>query len=94
MFSIRAFAHPAIFMHLHLLNHKGLMKKPALFLISLAVSLTACRKERICECSVTAGSYTVVNESVIKDTKRKARKACEQGSGTQGYASTTCVIKN
>jgi hypothetical protein len=70
------------------------MKYLVLLVLPLVCSLSACRKDRVCECSVTAGSYTVVNESVIKDTKKKARKACEQGSGTQGYASTNCVIKN
>jgi hypothetical protein len=70
------------------------MKHLALLLIPVLAGLSACRKDRICECTVTTGSYSVSNESVIKDTKKKARKACEAGTGDQGYGSTTCVIKN
>jgi hypothetical protein len=67
--------------------------KKTLFLTSIAlIGLSSCRKSRTCECTAGSGSTSVSEVSYIKDTKRKARKICEGGSGNVGYATVTCVI--
>lgn len=62
-------------------------------LILIVSTLISCRKNYNCECTSSSGNAYVTNTSTIKDTKKKAEKACEKGNGTNGYATITCVIK-
>lgn len=54
--------------------------------------LSACRKDYTCECTTNDG-LTQVSSSTIHEKKAKAKKICESGSKTYGFATLTCVIK-
>ncbi len=63
----------------------------------LVAGLSACKKERMCECilSNSDGDVLDVRTFVIKDTKKKAAEACDQLTGTQDEAGNTwtCQLK-
>lgn len=72
------------------------MKK---FLLSIAAvalvatTMTSCKKNWTCECTATAGGFSTTASSTIKETKKKAKEACEAGNATSGIASVSCKIK-
>lgn len=67
------------------------MKKVAsIAMVALfALSFTACKKDWTCECSIDG---VVFATSTIKETKKKAKDACE-GNVTAGGSTMKCVIK-
>lgn len=69
------------------------MKK--LFFVSAvlcAFCFASCKKEYTCTCSTTSGGVTISASTTIKDTKKKAKEACEAGSSSVGGVVTTCTI--
>lgn len=67
------------------------MKKiaPIAAIALFAVAFTSCKKEYTCECSIDG---TVVGSTTIKDTKKKAKDACNQTSSFGGITAK-CEIK-
>jgi hypothetical protein len=75
-----------------------IMKKITLLaIVACAFSLASCKKDYTCECTTTYNGITATGSTTIKDTKKKAKDACEKESTTSsigGYTSTTdCKIK-
>jgi hypothetical protein len=58
------------------------MKKiTTLALVVIAISLASCKKNRTCTCVTTgAGVTSTTTNTTIKDTKKKATEACENGN--------------
>jgi hypothetical protein len=73
------------------------MKKLLLVAAVAAFTMTSCKKDYTCECTVTTGGISVVGTTTVKDTKKKAKETCEKGttsSSVLGISSTTtCKIK-
>jgi len=67
------------------------MKKLILPIAVLAMTATACRKDRVCECKATDGT-TVTAASYTDIKKKEAKTNCNaiQAKYTDG---TTCVVK-
>ncbi|HTN18604.1 MAG TPA: hypothetical protein VL092_13020 [Chitinophagaceae bacterium] len=71
------------------------MKKLVLAVAALGlISLTSCKKDYTCECTVSGLGST---STTIKDTKKKAKDACEKMSSSVSMGGTTitssCAIK-
>ncbi len=76
------------------------MKKCLLFAGALALvfAFSSCKKDYTCECtSVVVGLSTASVETTIRDTKNKAKDACEDMSNSLTVGgittTTTCKIK-
>lgn len=72
------------------------MKKLVLSIAALALvatTMTSCKKEYDCECTVSGSGVTGGGITKIKDTKAKAKEACEALSSTAFGITTTCAIK-
>lgn len=79
------------------------MKNLVIAIVALfAISLTSCKKDYMCECSITRtnGSTTLTTKDDsynFKDTRVKAEKRCndEEGSGSDAFGDYTrnCEIK-
>lgn len=54
-----------------------------------ALAFTSCKKDYTCECSANG---QVLGSTTIKDTKSKAKTACEHTTSYPGL-SVSCVIK-
>lgn len=66
------------------------MKKITLLAVAfVAISFASCKKNQTCTCTTTYGGTSVSSSATIKDTKKKAKEACEKGSA--GYV--TCSIQ-
>ena len=65
------------------------MKKLALVAFGVSLfAMTSCKKEYTCTCTATAGGASASGGTTIKDTKKKAKDTCENGSS----AGITCKI--
>ncbi|MNK01937.1 hypothetical protein D3C87_197520 [compost metagenome] len=65
------------------------MKKLALVAFGVSLfAMTSCKKEYTCTCTVSAGGFSGSASTTIKDTKKKAKDACEK----ENDATTTCKI--
>jgi hypothetical protein len=67
------------------------MKKLVLLFAIHGFLLTSCKKEQTCTCiSVTdfngATAESITTAQVIRNTKKKAKKECEKGSGTSVFS--------
>lgn len=71
------------------------MKKIVLALAAFGlVTMTSCKKEWTCKCTTTVGGVsTSVEGKTDKTTRKKAKEACEKGSGSALGITTTCEIK-
>ncbi len=72
------------------------MKKIVLSIAALALvatTMTSCKKEYTCECTATVLGFTTTASSTIKDTKKKAKEACEKGNASAAGSSVSCKIK-
>jgi hypothetical protein len=63
-----------------------MISKKLLLVLIAASFLSSCKKNYICECTNSNGSYEA---GEITDTKRKAKKQCDKLSSE----STTCALK-
>ena len=61
-------------------------KMKLLFLLVVIIASSSCKKEWVCECTHSNGSYIA---GYLDDTKRKASKSCDELS----KGDTKCVIK-
>jgi len=61
-------------------------KTKIFFLLMLIITSISCKKEWVCECTNSNGSYIA---GYIDDTKRKANKSCDELSKGE----TKCTIK-
>ncbi len=83
---------PKIFINIKLKQ----MKKLALSIAALALvatTMTSCKKDYTCECTVSGSGVTGGGTTTIKDTKKNAEEACEKLSSTAFGITTTCKIK-
>ena len=79
------------------------MKKSVIAIVALfTLSLVSCKKNYVCECSITrtSGSSTLTtadNKYTFKDTRVRAESRCnaEEGSGSDAFGDYTrdCQIK-
>ena len=72
------------------------MKKVLLTLAGvalLAVVFSSCKKDHDCTCTATGGGMSTSATTTIKDTKSKAKDACEAGNSTQTVGGTTFTTK-
>lgn len=74
------------------------MKKIVLFLAVCSLGLFSCKKDYVCECTLSgsSGGVTITGYSettTIKDTKKKAKEKCEAKSEEDGGFTSTCKIK-
>jgi hypothetical protein len=76
--------------------------KKILLIAAVAFAFTACKKDYTCECTVTTSgqgvSGTATGSTTVKDTKKKAKDSCEEGTKaatTVGgiTTETKCAIK-
>ena len=58
-----------------------------LYVVILLISLISCKKERVCQCTNSYGTY---DAGAINASKRQAKKYCQSLS----VAQTTCQLKN
>ncbi len=66
--------------------------------IALMATLFACKKDRTCECTVTAGGMSVVTQiTLVKVTKKQAKDICvsrvDYDSNGQVTTQTDCKLK-
>lgn len=72
------------------------MKKLLLSICALALvatTMTSCKKEYTCECTVSGGGFSGTASGTIKDTKKNAKEACEADNATINGVTTSCKIK-
>ena len=74
------------------------MKKTIFTIAALAVIMgfTACKKNYTCTCTTNYGGVVGTSTTTIKDTKTKAKDACEKLGSTSSIggvtSTTTCTI--
>lgn len=68
------------------------MKKSLLVAAVACLTLASCKKNYTCECTFTNGGTTTTTSVTIKETKKKAKEACDQ-SATSGGSGYSCAIK-
>jgi Ni/Co efflux regulator RcnB len=59
----------------------------------VATTMTSCKKEYTCECTVSGGGFSATASGTIKDTKKNAKEECEKENGTVSGVTTSCKIK-
>ena len=77
------------------------MKKLLLVAAVAGMALTSCKKDYTCECTTSTNvlgmTQSATASTTIKDTKSKAKEACEKGNSTAntfgGTVTTACAIK-
>ena len=74
------------------------MKNLFILTVFALVALTSCKKDYTCECSLYIdGDFYASESTTIKDTKSKAKSACNEGDDSEdigGYIyATDCEIK-
>ncbi len=54
--------------------------KKSIFIVAVLAAFTfaSCKKDHVCECTVAG----VSTKSTIKDTRKKAKEACEKGTNS------------
>lgn len=71
------------------------MKKLVLSIAALslvATTMTSCKKDYTCECTVTVLGMTTTSSTTINDTKKNAEDKCSATASSAG-ATATCKIK-
>ena len=69
------------------------MKKVLLIAAVAGLSFASCKKDYTCECTISGNGVSGSTTATIKDTKKKAKDACEKGSSEVMGTTTTCKIK-
>ncbi|MDX2173297.1 MAG: hypothetical protein SFY56_09265 [Bacteroidota bacterium] len=71
------------------------MKKIILLpIIAIAISFTSCKKDRICNCTVTSGSFTTTQvTTMVKVTKKQAKANCISTIQSTGGITTTSTCQ-
>jgi len=71
------------------------MKKLTLLAaVVIAASFASCKKDYTCSCTTTVtGIPPLTASTTIKETKKKAKEACEKGTQTNAAGSVKCEIK-
>lgn len=70
------------------------MKKNVLLVVAIAsLALASCKKDYTCECTATGNGSTVTASTTIKDTKKKAKDACDGKASSSAGVTTSCAIK-
>ena len=65
-------------------------------IVVVALLSTSCKKDRTCTCTTTGDGVSATASATIKDTKKKAKEACEKGNETYTLLTstytTTCTL--
>ena len=69
------------------------MKKVLLLGAFAIIGLASCKKDYTCECTSEANGISATASTTIKDTKKKAKEACESKSVSTGSSTSSCKIK-
>jgi hypothetical protein len=60
------------------------MKNLFILTVFTLIALTSCKKDYTCNCSIVSDGVTISSSSTtIKDTKSKAKEACDAGDITE-----------
>lgn len=59
----------------------------------MIAGLASCKKDHTCTCTASAFGISTSASTTIKDTKKKAKEACEGKSATANGVTTTCELK-
>jgi hypothetical protein len=59
----------------------------------VATTMTSCKKEYTCDCTLTDGGTTLTASYTLKNTKKKAEDACTAYQTTVGTATYKCTLK-
>jgi len=66
------------------------MKKVLLIAAVAGLAMVSCKKDYTCECTYSGSGISGTTSATIKDTKKKAKDACEKGTIA---GSVECKIK-
>ncbi len=70
------------------------MKKTVLILAAvLGVAATSCKKDYSCTCTTSGGGVSASATTTIRETKSKAKTACEKNNSEVMGVKTTCELK-
>jgi hypothetical protein len=71
---------------------KKLLLSVAAFAL-VATTMTSCKKDYTCECTVSGTGVSGTVSGTINDTKKNAKDKCEADNGTIAGVTTSCKIK-